>query len=389
MAYPKEVYIYGQKCPVFSGPGIIMELGLQARARNLQKAFIVTDGGVVKAGILTKLERSLKRAGVDSIVFDEINVDPLDTIVFKAAELCKQSGADFIIGLGGGSSLDAAKSIGILQTNPMPLSQYYGVFAPNPTIPIWEVPTTSGTGSECTSYSVISDTTTNTKKVPLQNADLAFCDGELTIGLPPQLTAATAMDAFSHAAECITGLIQNPHTDALCSYGIRQIMTWAPVCMKEPENIEARQNMMDAANLIGIGFGEMGCHLGHAIGQCMGAAFHTTHGISCAWALPATMEYAAIANPDKVKIVADFMGLTYDPDITAEGIGKLVSDGISDFMYNTLGLQPMSEYGITREALIGIADIVMEDNCWPVIPSPLTKAELEELLGTVYDSYKG
>ena len=384
MAYPKEVYIYGQKCPVFSGPGIIMELGLQARARNLQKAFIVTDGGVVKAGILTKLERSLKRAGVDYIVFDEINVDPLDTIVFKAAELCKQSGADFIIGLGGGSSLDAAKSIGILQTNPMPLSQYYGVFAPNPTIPIWEVPTTSGTGSECTSYSVISDTTTNTKKVPFQKADLAICDPELTYDLPAELTAATAMDAFAHAAECMTGLIQCPKTDALCGWGIKLLMENVETAVHDPHNEKARENMMIASNLIGAGFGVMGCHLGHAIGQCMGAAFHTTHGISCAWPLPAVMEYAAVSEPEQVKLVADYMGLTYDPDITPEGIGKLVSDEIKALM-KRIHIKPMTEYGITREAMVGIADIVMADNCWPVIPRPLSKAQLEEMLGDIWD----
>lgn len=196
------------------------------------------------------------------------------------------------------------------------------------------------------------------------------------------------MDAFAHAAETITGLIQNPHTDALCSYGIRELVKWMPVVVEDPSNKEGRDHLMSASNLIGIGFGEMGCHMGHAIGQCIGAAFHTAHGISCAWPLPATMEYCAVTEADKVKLVADSMGLEYPEDISNEAIGKLVSDAISDFM-RKVHIKPMSEYGITRDALIGIADIVMADNCWPVIPRPLTKAELEELLGKVYDSYQG
>ncbi len=178
------------------------------------------------------------------------------------------------------------------------------------------------------------------------------------------------MDAFAHAAETMTGLIQNPHTDALCSYGIRELVKYLPIACEEPHNKEARQHMMDA------------------IGQCIGAAFHTTHGISCAWALPATMEYAAVTEGDKVKMVADFMGLDYPEDISNEGIGKLVSEAISAFM-KKIKVQPMSEYGITREALIDIADIVMQDNCWPVIPRQLTKPELERLLGRVDDSYQG
>ena len=388
MAYPKEYYTYNQKCPVYTGVGIIKELGLKAREMGLTKAFVVTDKTLMEAGIAGKVIDSLKRGGVAYEIFDECNVDPLDTMVYKGAELCKASGADFIVGIGGGSPMDASKSIGILQTNEGPLSKYYMDFAPNPTLPIWEVPTTAGTGSECTFFSVISDTQTGTKKVPYHTPDMAWVDPEMTYDLPAHLTAATGLDALAHAMETMTGLIQNPHTDALCSFGIREIFKYLPIAVKEPHNYEAREHMMNASNLIGIGFGEMGCHLGHAIGQCIGGAFHTTHGISCAWALPATMEYAAKSEADKVKIIADFIGLKYDENISDEGIGKLVSNAVSDLM-KEVKLQPMSEYGISREQLIGIADIVMVDNCWPVIPSPLTKAELEELLGRVYDSYQG
>ncbi len=388
MAYPKEYYMYGQKCPVYTGPGIVKEVGNQAKARGCKKVFIVTDPVLAETDIVGRVINSIEDAGLEYVLYSDVNVDPLDTKIYEATDIAKKEEVDCIVGVGGGSSMDAAKSIDILFGNPGPLSRYYMSLDHKPSIPVFEVPTTTGTGSECTMFSVISDTQTGTKKVPYKIPDLAFCDPELTYDLPAHLTAATGMDAFAHAAETMTGLIQNPHTDALCSYGIRELVKYLPVACEEPHNIEARQHMMDASNLIGIGFGEMGCHIGHAIGQCIGAAFHTTHGISCAWALPATMEYCAVTEADKVKMVADCMGLEYPDDISNEDIGKLVSDSISAFM-SRIKVKPMSEFGITRDALIGIADIVMQDNCWPVIPRELTKPELEELLGRVYDSYQG
>ena len=379
-----KINYYESTCYTWMGAGAVKKVGEAAKEKGLKKMLIVTDPFLGSSPIVEKVKASLDAEGVGYVVFDKCNVDPLDTVVYEAAELGKQEGIDGIIGLGGGSPMDAAKSIGILQTNPAPLSQYYGVFAPNPTVPIFESPTTTGTGSESTFYSVISDTTTNTKKVPFQKADLAICDPELTYDLPAELTAATAMDAFAHAAECMTGLIQCPKTDALCGWGIKLLMENVETAVHDPHNEKARENMMIASNLIGAGFGVMGCHLGHAIGQCMGAAFHTTHGISCAWPLPAVMEYAAVSEPEQVKLVADYMGLTYDPDITPEGIGKLVSDEIKALM-KRIHIKPMTEYGITREAMVGIADIVMADNCWPVIPRPLSKAQLEEMLGDIWD----
>ena len=388
MAYPKEYYRYGQKCPVYTGAGIVKELGNQVKNYDCRKVLIVTDPQLAKTDIVEKVKNSLSEAGIAYTIYDKINVDPKDTVVEEGAVFAKEENVDGIVGVGGGSSLDGAKAIDILMTNPAPISQYYESWDYKDGPPLFLIPTTTGTGSECTFYSVISDTKLGVKKVCFKIATLGFCDPELTYGLPPSLTAVTGMDAFAHAAETITGLIQNPHTDALCSYGIRELVKWMPVVVEDPSNKEGRDHLMSASNLIGIGFGEMGCHMGHAIGQCIGAAFHMAHGISCAWPLPATMEYCAVTEADKVKLVADSMGLTYPEDISNEDIGRLVSDAISDFM-RKVHIKPMSEYGITRDALIGIADIVMADNCWPVIPRPLTKAELEDLLGKVYDSYQG
>ncbi len=379
---------YEQTCYTWMGKGAVKQVGIAAKEHGLKKVLIVTDPFLSTTYVIDRVKKSLEAENVDYVIFDKINVDPLDTIVAEGAEFSKAEKVDGFVGVGGGSSLDGAKAISILNANPGPISKYYENWDYGPCLPVFLVPTTTGTGSENTIYSVISDTTLGVKKVAFKKADLAICDPELTYDLPPGLTASTGMDAFAHAAETMTGLIQCPKTDALCGYGIKLLVKNLPAAIENPKDTEARENLMIASNLIGIGFGVMGCHIGHAIGQCIGARFHTAHGISCAWPLPATMEYCAVSEPEKVKMVADSMGLEYADDISNEEIGKLVSDAISAFM-KKIHVPPMSEFGITREGLLDIADIVLKDNCWPVIPRPLTKDELIDLLGKVYDSYQG
>ena len=376
-------YFY-QTSPTYMGRGAVIQLGIEAQKRGLKKFLIVTDAFIASSFIIEKVKASLDAVGAEYVIYDGCNVDPYDTKVYEAYDLAQKENVDGLIGVGGGGPMDAAKSVAILLDNGGPLNKYYMSYPPKSIIPLFEVATTTGTGSENTCFSVISDTTTGTKKVPYRDPDLAICDPDFVDSLPPDLTACTGMDAFAHAAETMTGLIQCSKTDALCGYGIKLLMENLETAVKDGSNKEARDNLMIASNLIGIGFGVMGCHLGHAIGQCIGAAYHTAHGISCAWPLGATMKYCAKTEANKVKMVADYMGLKYADDISDEDIGQLVCDEI-DALMKRINVKPMTDYGITREGLIGIADIVMADNCWPVIPTPLTKEELEEMLGEIFD----
>ena len=376
-------YFY-QTSPTYMGRGAVKQLGIEAQKRGLKKFLIVTDAFIASSFIIEKVKASLDAVGAEYVIYDGCNVDPYDTKVYEAYDLAQKENVDGLIGVGGGGPMDAAKSVAILLDNGGPLNKYYMSYPPKSIIPLFEVATTTGTGSENTCFSVISDTTTGTKKVPYRDPDLAICDPDVVDSLPPDLTACTGMDAFAHAAETMTGLIQCSKTDALWGYGIKLLMENLETAVKDGSNKEARDNLMIASNLIGIGFGVMGCHLGHAIGQCIGAAYHTAHGISCAWPLGATMKYCAKTEANKVKMVADYMGLKYADDISDEDIGQLVCDEI-DALMKRINVKPMTDYGITREGLIGIADIVMADNCWPVIPTPLTKEELEEMLGEIFD----
>lgn len=389
MAYPNEYYSYGQKCPIWYGSGIVREqLGAQLKKMGCRKVFLVTDEGLSRTEIVSTVVDAISAEKIETILFGRVSSDPTDAVCEEGAAAARKEKVDCIIGLGGGSSLDAAKAINILYSNPSPLSQYYGSMDYVSTIPLIEIPTTTGTGSECTSYSVITDTAKGAKQVALKIADMGFCDPELTMSLPVSITAATGMDAFAHAAESMTGLVQNPHTDACCYYGIRELMQWLPIVCENPLNEEGRNHLMMASNMIGIGVSEMGCHLGHAIGQSIGAVFHTPHGISCGWALPVTIESIAETETEKVKLIGEAMGMSFPAHASDKYIGKQVSVGIIDLMHR-IGIRPMQEYGITKESLIQIADLVMKDGCFLSKPNELTKEDVEVLLGACYDAYKG
>lgn len=382
-----QISSYSQTCPTIMGQGAINLVGDKAKEFGMTKIMIVTDQGLVKAGVVEKVEKILKDAGLEVLVFDKIMPDPLDTVVNEGGALALKEKVNGIIGLGGGSVMDAAKGINILTTNPGPVSKYYGSWEYKRGLKLICIPTTAGTGSENTIYGVITDSATHAKKVVLTTADLAICDPELTFALPAHLTASTGMDVFAHAAEAMTVNFTNPMTSLLAFDAIRKVIKYLPTAVAEPNNVEARENMMLASNFAGIAFSNTCCHLGHAVSQCMGAAFHVPHGISCAWALPETMAYAALGKFEEVKGVADALGVLYAADITPEELGKKVADNMRLFM-KKMGIKSIADYNITKDQMVAIADMVMADNCFPFIPTPLKKEEVEVILAKMYDSYK-
>lgn len=378
---------YTQTNPTVFGPGAISVVGEKAKELGCKKVLLVTDPGLLATDTPDKIQNLLKDAKLEVVVFSDISPDPKDHEIEKGGKFAVEQKIDGIVAVGGGSVLDAAKGINLLTTNPAPISQYYGNWDYKTPSPLICIPTTAGTGSENTIYSVITDSKTGAKKVCLTTASLAICDPELTYSLPKHLTASTGLDAFAHAAESLTCNIPNPKSDLFDIEAIKLITKWLPIAVFEPTNIEARQNMMLASNFAGMGFTDTCCHLGHAFSQCMGAKFHVAHGISCAWALPEVMRYSAQAVPDRVKKVAEAMGLEMEEGISNEKLGDLVADGIRAFM-RKLEVKSIKDYGFSREDTIGIYDMVVEDNCFPFIPSELNEASVKEFLGRVYDTYQ-
>jgi alcohol dehydrogenase class IV len=382
-----EVTTYSMTNPVIIGTGARKLIGEKTKELGCTKVLFVTDVGLIKAEVEKEPIENLKAAGIEVVVYDKINPDPLDSVCVEGMEVAKKEKVDGIVALGGGSVIDAAKAINVLINNPLPLEKYYGSWDYKPGLPLIMIPTTAGTGSESTIYGVITDKTTNMKKVVLLTGTLAICDPSLTYALPKDLTASTGLDSFAHCAEAVTCNINNPFTEALAMNGIKRVVDWLPVAYRDPQNIEAREQMMIAANFGGIAFSATCCHLGHAIAQQMGASFHTPHGITCAWALPEVMAYSAIGKPDKVKVVANYLGCRYDENDPPNVLGQKVAENIRQFM-RKLNVKSIKDYGIARQDLVNIVDLVMADNCFPFIPSPLTRDEVKVILGRVYDTYQ-
>lgn len=378
---------YDQTNPTIFGTGSIRILGAKARELGITKALIVTDEGVVQAGAVDKARQSLLDAGIPVVVFDKVNPNPLDIVCEAGGELAVKEKVDGVIAVGGGSVIDCAKTVNILTTNPAPVAKYYRTWGYKKAQPLILVPTTSGTGSENTIYAVISDHETHAKNVTLAKGDLAICDPELTYTVPRDLTASTGMDAFAHAAESLTGNIRSIKTDVLAVDAIKRIVKWLPVAYQEPTNERARYEMMIASNFAGISFSDTLCHLGHATSHSAGVRLGVAHGISCAWALPETLAFVADAVPERVKMVADAMGIVYNPYITPVELGRLVADSIREFM-RKLDIRSIKSYGFSRQEVMSVSDLVVQDVCFPIIPKPMTEADVKEFLGRVYDSYQ-
>ena len=383
------MFRYMQNCPIYFGPGAIDHLGEYVAELGSKKALCVFDPGVEAMGIADRAVASLKKAGIDSVCYGKIMSDPTIGAVDEAGALAVKEKVDVIIGIGGGSSMDAAKAVSILMTNPGPASKY--VLAKpikvETTVPVVSVPTTAGTGSEATQVAVITQTETNGKWSVFVNTNLAVVDPELTYTMPREVTAYTGLDALSHAAECVTDNISHPHNQLFGCAAIRKIIDWLPVACAEPNNVEARTEMALAADWAGIAFAETMCHVGHALADGLSIAFHTPHGYNCALALPVALEYAAPAVPKEMAMVAEAMRIPLRGDESGEELGRLCGDRVRALM-RELKVPSLREKGYTREQVLQIAHEGYTSHLSTFCPVKVTKEAAEEMAGKMYDLYQ-
>jgi 1,3-propanediol dehydrogenase len=327
---------YEQLVPVIFGTGTINQLGEEVAKLGAKKALLVYDGGVKAAGIGVRAEESLKSAGVDYVIYDKITSDPPTDIIDEGATFGRQNGIDIVIGVGGGSSLDASKAIGIFQTAELPSAQHIVLppkFMESKT-PIILVPTTSGTGSEVTQMSVLSDVSRNIKSAIFTRSTLAIVDPELTLTVPAAVTAYTGLDALSHAIEAVTSKNSNPRSEACALYAISKISKNLATAYKDGSNIEARSNLAAASNLAGIAFADTDVHYGHCIADGLSLVFHTPHGYNCALATPEVLKISAKYVPDKVRLIGEAFGLTFADGISAEALGDETAAAIYELMHS-------------------------------------------------------
>ena len=385
------IFQYQQNCPIYFGPGAVDHLGeyVAEMDPNIKKAFCVYDRGVEAAGVPARAMASLEKAGIACIGYNGVMADPTIGMVDEAGEIALREQADVIVGIGGGSSMDAAKAISILMTNPGPIKKY--VLAKPITVdtkvPVVSVPTTAGTGAEATRVAIINQTEENGKWSVFVNTNLAVVDPELTFKLPKDVTAYTGLDALAHAAESVTCNIANPHNQLFACAAIRKITDNLYTAWSEPENVEARTEMSLAADWAGIAFAETMCHVGHALADGLSNEFHTPHGYNCAMALPVALEYAAPAVPEAIKMVAEAMRIPLSGDESAAEVGRLVADAIWALM-RSMELKSLKDMGYSREAVLTIAREGFISHLSSYCPVPVTEEAALEMAGRMYDRYQ-
>ena len=379
---------YSQTCPVIFGEGAVNDLGSEAGKLGISKAVVITDEIISKGEGYKACIKSLKDAGIGVVEFTGCLADPPSDVVHEAAKIAKGASVNGVIGIGGGSCLDTAKGMNVLFNNPEPITQYFGKPPATPGYPLICVPTAGGTGSEVTGFGVLTNSQTGVKgPAVFSPASLAVLDPVLTVSAPPSITATTGMDAFSHAAEAMTSMAENPMSDLLAFEAIRLIAKSLPAAFDDGSDMQARTDLLLASNFAGIAFNDSMIHIGHAIAHSAGVQLHYPHGLGCALAMPVTMKYSAISKPDKVKAIGQAMGLSFDQNETPDQIGDKVSEACISLM-KRVKIPSFKERGESRDDILGLIDLVMTDVGFVFLPSPLTREEVLDILGALYDDYQ-
>ncbi len=366
------------------GEGAINQAGEQVSAYG-KKALIVTTGNLFKEnGLVDRLQNILKKDGVDSVHFAEISPNPLNTQIDAGAALAKKMGVDVLIGLGGGSAIDAAKGMAVALGHDRPIWDFCeGGDVPeitDKTLPIIAITTTSGTGSEGTQWSVITNVEKNMKPgigSDYTFAKVAIVDPELMVSLPPRITAATGFDVLAHAIEAYTSTLATPVTDMMCEKAIRLVGKYLRRAVKDGEDREARNGMAFANTMSGFSIAVGIVTVCHGLAHSVGGVAGTTHGETLAAMTPQTMRFSMRANPDKFKNIGMFLRDEYinigqymledsveevealirdiglDNGLAAQGVKEehieLIADGVINYMGGSIDIDPMD---ITKEDLI-------------------------------------
>jgi alcohol dehydrogenase class IV len=377
----------------FSSPRIVFGEDALCHLAELdgRRAFIVTDATMLRLGYVEAVRAQLERAGITSQVFAEVEPDPcLDTVQRCAGEMA-DAGPDWVIGLGGGSCIDAAKAAWLLYERPdVDLAainpfEHFGLRAKARLIAI---PTTSGTGAEATWAVVLTDGAARRKLAlgarELQ-PDVAIVDPCFAASLPPRATADTGLDALTHAVEGYASTWRNDFSDGLCLKAIQLIFTYLPRAYRDTTDHEAREHLHNAATIAGLGFGNSMTALAHAMGHALGARFHTPHGRAVSLFLPYTVQFTANAGGSRYYEIARFLHLPAGDE--AQGAASLV-EAIRQ-LRETLAEPPsLQRLGLDAEAfrqalpeMVANAETDTEIVASPRLPSTL---ELERLFEYAY-----
>ncbi|WP_303031700.1 lactaldehyde reductase [uncultured Duncaniella sp.] len=365
----------------YFGPGARKELPEVVKRLGKSKALIVTDAGLVKFGVAKMVTDVLDGASIPYEIFSDVKPNPTVTNVKDGIEAYKKSGADFIIAVGGGSSIDTAKAVGIVINNP-DFSDIVSLEGCAPTthksVPIVALPTTAGTAAETTINYVIIDEENHKKMVCVDPNDIpavAIVDAELMYSLPASLTAATGMDALTHAIEGYITKGAWALSDMFEIEAIRMISRNLPTAVAEPSNAEARDAMAVAQYVAGMAFSNVGLGLVHGMAHPLGSLFDVPHGVANALLLPTIMEWNMPACLDKYPAIAEAMGVDI-AGMTREEAAQAACDAVKALSIKVGIPQHLSEIGIKESDIQALSEQAISDVCTPGNPRDVTIEEI-------------
>lgn len=365
----------------YHGYGAIQEIANEAKARAFKKALVCSDPDLIKFDVTGKVTQVLEEAGLDYTIYSDIKANPTIENVQKGVAAFKEAQADYIVSIGGGSSMDTAKAIGIIIANPEfeDVRSLEGT-APtkNPCVPIIAVPTTAGTAAEVTINYVITDVEKKRKFVCVDPHDMpiiAIIDPDMMSSMPKGLTASTGMDALTHAIEGYTTKAAWEMTDMFHLKAIEIISRSLRSAVANEK--EGREGMALGQYIAGMGFSNVGLGIAHSMAHTLGAVYDTPHGVACAMMLPIVMEYNADCTGDKYREIARAMGVEDVDSMSQEEYRKAAVDAVQQLSID-VGI-PTKLEALKEEDLDFLAKSAYEDACAPGNPKDASIEDLKAL----------
>ena len=364
------------------GKGCINDLGDQLTQLGFKKALVVSDKFLNDSGIVAKVTNQLEKGNIEYTLFTEVTPNPTCAQVDKGIELLQKEGCDFIVSVGGGSPQDCASAISILATNGGDIRDYEGVHVSKTVgTPTVAVNTTAGTSAELTINYVITDENRGVKMVMVDKnsiAKMSVNDPELMLGKPAPLTAATGMDALTHAIEAIVTLGAYPVTDTMALESVKLIFDYLPRAVANGEDIEAREQLVFATFLAGMAFSNAGLGYVHAMAHQLGGIYDLPHGVCNAMLLPVVQKENAAHSPKKFRMIAEKLGFDSN-NKSDEDCSKFVIDKIAE-LSETVGIpKSLKELGVNNPDLDRLAENSLKDICASGNPFMPTKEQTIEM----------
>lgn len=350
-----------------------------------KKALIVTDKVMIQLGNCAKVETALKNQGIDYTIYSEIVGEPTDTMIENGLKVYKENGCDFLVALGGGSPIDSMKAIGSLVVNGGNISDYMGKVIDVEMPPLVAIPTTAGTGSEATQFTIITDTKKDIKmllKGKVLMPKLAIIDPQFTMTAPPKITAATGLDALCHAVEAYTSRKAQTLSDSFAMSAVKRIFKSLPVAFKNGKNEEARIQMSVAALEAGIAFNNASVTIIHGMSRPIGALFHVAHGLSNAMLMKECLGFALEGAYDRFADLGRAIGVADATDEDKAAAEKFLSaiEGI----VKELETPTLAEFGIDKDEFFKVIDKMAYDAMDSGSPQNTMREVSEEQVKQIY-----